>query len=189
VLAVVPLTYLFQALRLNTSAKSFTLRMLVPSGRLQWALALGVAIAAACRVALGLGWGKMWDDAGIALGTAKGNLVWLPLALFLIAKGTTLPLIWSAVMTLIRRNSGLLLVTTVASIPIVCAALLAYDLSRSLGYAFPTFFLALAYLVRHVEQRTMQRCLLAAALFNLAMPTYFIMAGTLYALLPIVRML
>jgi hypothetical protein len=131
----------------------------------------------------------MADFSGFGPSVAKGNLELLPLALFLMTKGATLPLTLSALAMLITRNATLLLVAILASIPAVFAALFVYDLSRSLAFAFPIFFIALEYLASHVDKQTIRRCLVASAVFNVAMPTYYIMEGKAYALVPIIRLL
>ena len=66
---------------------------------------------------------------------------------------------------------------------------LVYDTARSLGYAFPAFLLVLAMLARSLSVRELQYFLLAAAVCNVVVPTYYAMFGVLFVLPPIVRLL
>jgi hypothetical protein len=126
---------------------------------------------------------------GIALSFLKGNLVMLPLALFLIAKGGVAIVSIAATVAALRRRYDLLALALLAWLPSVFASLLLHDLSRSLAYSFPIFFVALAFSNCTLKTVQCRRVLLGAVLFNLALPTYYIMNEQIFALLPILRML
>ena len=187
VLLAAPLTYLCLPL-LQPSNGSYRIDRLMRPDRHRQALIFGVLLAGASRVLLAWYWGGRWGNtAGIAF-TDRG-IRFLPLSLILVAKGLCLPLGFAAVAAIANSRYLIPCLTILASVPILVLSALVYDTARSLGYAFPAFLLVLAMLARSLSVRELQYFLLAAAVCNVVIPTYYAMFGVLFVLPPIVRLL
>lgn len=90
---------------------------------------------------------------------------------------------------IVHRALRCLTVVVLASAPSVCAAILTYDISRSLGYAFPAFFVAMAAMRQSFHTRDLRRVLMVATVCSVLFPTYFVVFGQISTLLPIFRLL
>jgi len=133
--------------------------------------------------------GAMGDRSGIITSLPlRYNAIVLPLALLLLTKGLSVLIGASALVLANRKASRYALLLVSSVIPCVLAGVMVYDLSRSLGYAFPCIFICARIAAQIMGITSLRRIVLCAATLSVSMPTYYILLG-LHPLLPIFRLL
>jgi hypothetical protein len=147
----------------------------------------GLIVFGVLRLVLGHRWGQMASVSGMSFEVVRNNVIWLPLALAGGIKGGML-LFLGAGLALAIHRSALILALAFALTPCLLASLLVYDLTRSLAFGFPAYFLAMVILRREVQLPQMRRLMLCAALGCAVLPTYWVLLRV-YCLLPAARWL
>jgi len=127
------------------------------------------------------------DLSGIGTMPVRFNAPVLPWAILLLFKGSFLIPGGAALVILRLRAYGLAALLFISAAPGIVAAVLVYDLSRSLAYVFPCLFIGAKILAQSVGTADLRRLTMCAALGSVLMPTYYILLG-LYPLLPAIRL-
>ncbi|MGH7970986.1 MAG: hypothetical protein ACREIC_19875, partial [Limisphaerales bacterium] len=132
--------------------------------RVTWGLLVGLIGFSVLRLLLGYRWGQMVNTSGMGIGVVKSNLLWLPLALFAGIKGGMLLLLGAGSLLVVHRRMRYMALVGFACAPCMLAALWVYDLTRSLAFGFPAYFLAMTVLRRHMSAIEIRRLTFVAAL-------------------------
>jgi hypothetical protein len=188
VVLALPLVWLWQGVRARNQPGSFGWKALMIPNRPQLGLLLGVIAFGALRLSLVSHWGQMISTSGMNLGVLKNNILWLPLAIGGALKGGALLFATAGLVLLAHGGRTLLAMGILACAPGVLASLWVYDLTRSLAFGFPLYFLTLKVLVWNLSQAQTRRLIFCAALGCAALPTYWVLLRV-YFLLPVVRWL
>jgi len=156
--------------------------------RAHWGLLAGFLGFGVLRLLLGFHWHQMVDTSGMRFAVMKSNLLWLPLALFGGIKGGALLFFGAGLLMVTLGGESYLALVGFATAPCVIAALWVYDLTRSLTFAFPSYFLAMCVLRRHMSRIEIRRLTFCAAFGCAIFPTYWVLLRV-YCLLPVLRWL
>lgn len=178
-----PLLYVCLA---GTEQRGKGLSLLIPNAA-QIVLIGGVCCFLVLRFLMARRMGIAYDISGVGLMTLKYNVLTLPLALGLVSKGSAVLLAAAAVILVAKKELRFLTMAALTVLPCLMAAMLVYDLSRSLAYAYPAVLLSYGVLADATELSTVRRLSLAAAVVSLAFPSYYILLG-LHPMLPVVRL-
>jgi hypothetical protein len=150
-------------------------------------LLAGLIVFGVLRVWLGAEWGAIGNMSGVMnIRVIKNNMLWLPLAMAVGMKGTVLPIGLTLAAFVAARKPRVLLLFAFAALPVLAAAIAVYDLSRSLAYAFPVYFAAMAIIPSVLPLQEMRRLFACAALASAVFPTYVVLLGV-FPMLPVWR--
>ncbi len=188
VILAAPLVWLWHAVRERGHSGIGRVGDLMRPNGAQVGLIFGLVAFSGLRWWLGEHFGEIASTSGMSLGVVKNNVLWLPLALACGLKGGVILFVAAGLGLLIHRRTGLLTWGVLALLPGLCASIWVYDLTRSLAFGFPAFFLAMAVLRQAFGVQEVRRLLFCAALGCLAFPTYWILLRV-HWLLPVVRWL
>jgi hypothetical protein len=129
----------------------------------------------------------MASFSGMRFDVVRANLLWFPLAVAGGLKGGVLVFAGAGLVLAIKKSS-LLPVVLLALAPCLLASLWVYDLTRSLAFSFPSFFLAIVVLRLQLQTRELRRLMLVGALGCALLPTYWVLLRV-HCLLPAARWL
>jgi hypothetical protein len=167
VIMATPLVWLWIGVRAGCVKENFNVKNLIWPQASHFGLLIGIALFLMVRVFLALKWGVLYNSSDIG-DPFKKCLHFLPTAFLLGVKGGILVFFAATMILIARRKFALLILATCAIIPSLITALMVYDLARSLCYAFPALFIAMAVLAKRCsvdECRKILFCALLGCLF------------------------
>jgi hypothetical protein len=187
VILAVPLVWLWQCMRPSTERDCKRRKGVVKMDRAHIGLVFGLFGFIVIRIWLACIFGTMVNTSGMSLSVMKNNLLWLPLALGGGVKGGLLLFLSAGWVLFCHRRLGPFVIGGLAFAPVLFAALAVYDLTRSLAYGFPLYFIAIRMLALNVRAQDMRRLTFCAAMGCLVLPTYWVLLRV-YFLLPVLRL-
>ena len=184
-----PLIYLCMLMTEPGKLENLSWEKLLRPNRLQLALVVGILGFVIFRLLLGYQLGNLASTSGIGISLVKGNALLFPLTFITVAKGACVIYALATLIAIVQGKLAWLAVVGLACIPGLGVTFLVYDMSRSLVYTFPLFFLAALAIRHHFNLSNLRRVLMIAAICCLLIPTYVVVFRQVSTLLPIIRFL
>lgn len=186
---VAPLVYLCHSIKTagdSAQSKKNWLKPFLP-GPLHWAVIFGVIVFGLIRIFLGIRWGAFLNTSELSIIAFRAHAALVPLATLNLVKGGVFILAAWLLVAIAKRELAAVTLTLLALVPILGVVAFVDDFTRSLAYGFLAFFIAMVEIVRNVQAIETRRLVSFAVICSLCVPTYYLIEGTIYPMLPVFR--
>lgn len=175
VIMVTPLIWLWISIRNGREAGGFSVRSLLWPRVNHLALSAAVILFVLLRLYIAAKWGSLYETSDICQwAVIKKCIHFLPSAILTGLKGGIIIFLAAIALFLARRRFALLALAVCAVIPSLMTTLMVFDLSRSLYYAFPALFMAMAVLAQQCSVSDCRKITFCAFLGSALFPTCYV---------------
>lgn len=175
VILMTPLIWLWNGFRNGCGTEGFSVRSLLWPRANHFGIFAGVILFGLVRLYLALKWGSLYEASEVCEWIIiKKCIHFLPIATLTGFKGGIIVFFVSTALLIVRRRFALLALAGCAVMPSLMAAIMVWDLSRSLYYAFPSLFLGMTVLARQCSISECRKIMFCSFLGSILFSTCYI---------------